>query len=192
MIARVLFLLLLTCILDPLVVRAALGGRIALYSDAGLSECSLKDTSPGAADVYVVHRITGSNAAAGVTGVMFALVPSPGFSGTWIEDIVPLGLNRNGTSPTGIGVGYSTCRFGDLLVLQVRYQMQGTSSSCSFLEAIAYPSFPWILTTTCGEGDPIPVDGTRLMVNANQSCLCEGPLAVESSTWGRIKAMYKD
>jgi len=37
---------------------AGLGGRIELYSDAALSRCTLTDTSPGTAEIYVLHRMS--------------------------------------------------------------------------------------------------------------------------------------
>jgi len=190
MMARIVFLfLVIICLMNPAAAHAALGGRVALYSDAGLSECTLTDTSPRVADVYVVH----SPVAYGAVGIMFKLAPSAGFDGTWIEDIFPPGMGGVGTSPSGIAVGSLSCWFNDRLVLHVRYQMQGASSSCSFVEAVPYPGFSWIITTTCGEGCELPVDGSRLLVNADESCPCEPPpLASESTTWGRIKAMYRN
>jgi hypothetical protein len=178
----------------PAIAHADFAGRLALYSDASLSQCSLTDTSPGIADIYVVHRIAGTPAALGVVGSIFAIAPSAGFNGTWLEDIVPAGLTRNGTSPTGIAVGYGgSCRFADLLVLHVRYQMQGTSPPCSSVEVVPHPAYPWmIITTTCGFGDELPVEGGRAIVNADQTCPCDHPVAAQPSTWGRIKAMYRD
>ena len=177
----------------PHVVEAAVGGRLALYSDAGLAQCTLTDTSPGVADVYVVHSVQGSPVVVlGVVGISFALTPSAGFDGTWLEDIVPAGLGANGTSPSGKRVASLTCWFNDKLLLHVRYQMQGGSSSCSFLQAVPYPGDPWIEALTCGYGESIPVDGDRIFVNPDSSCPCDVPVATESTTWGRIKAMYRD
>jgi hypothetical protein len=169
------------------------GGRVALYSDASLSQCTLSDAGPGTADIYVVHRIAGSDAAAyGVVGIMFSLAPSAGFNGTWLEDIVPAGMLGNGISPSGIAVGYISCRSVDTVVLNARYQIYGTSSTCSNLEAAPHPNNCCIITSTCTFQDFLEVDGGRLVINADQSCLCDATVATESTTWGRIKAMYRD
>jgi len=193
MMARILLPLLIISLMSPAAAHAASGGRIALYSDAGLSECALTDMSAGVADVYVFHNVQGSAVLyLGVAGISFALLPSSGFDGTWLEDIVPAGLGANGTSPSGTNVGSLTCWFRDKLLLHVRYQVQGGSSSCSFLQAVPYPGFPSIDALTCGTGEPIPVDGDRIFVNPDGSCPCDVPVAIEPTTWGRIKAMYRD
>lgn len=179
-------------LINPADMYAASYGRIMLYSDAGLSECSLTNMGSGITDVYVVHSTSGTDGAnLDFTGIVLRLTPSTGFNGAWLEDIVPAGMSSNGTSPSGIGIGYGTCRFGELLALHVRYEMQGPSLSCSFVEAVPYPSYPWIIETTCGEGLEFPVDDGRIFVNPDSSCPCEAPLATEPTTWGRIKAMYR-
>jgi hypothetical protein len=188
----IVLLLLIGHLSVPCPVKADQGGRADLYSDAGLSDCTLADTGPQIADVYVVHKIEGSSAAFdGAIGIMFRLAHSPGFTGTWLEDIIPAGMGAAGTSQSGISIGYSTCSYTYVVVLHARYQMQGTSSLCSFVEAVPRPSFSSIITSTCFFGDELRVDGGRLLVNADQSCPCEVPVGTESSTWGRIKAMYR-
>lgn len=183
---RALFLA-VACLLAS--ATASIASRLALYSDAAMSQCSLTDTNAGIADVYVVHRELPFQ---GAVGSVFEVAASAGFVGTWLEDISPAGLTRNGTSQSGIAVGYGgVCKFTDLLILHVRYQMQGTSTPCSFLQASPYPGFPWIFTTTCGDDTELPVEGGRLIVNADQTCPC-GTVATQPSTWARIKAMYRD
>ena len=185
---RILLLLPMMCLVNPADAHAAQGGRIVLYADAALSECSLTDTSPGIVDVYVVHSLQGYP---GALQAAFALAPSAGFNGAWLEDILSAGLGASGVSPSGIYVFSSTCWFNDKLLLHVRYQMQGESSPCSFLAAVPHPDWPWIVALSCGFTEPIVVDGSRIFVNPDSTCPCEVPVATESTTWGRIKAMYR-
>jgi hypothetical protein len=169
------------------------GGRVALFSDAGLSKCSLTDSSPQIIDVYVAHITTGSLAESDAASIQFRITSSPGFTGTWLEDIVPTGMSHFGASQSGIGIGYGSCpTAGTILVLHLRYQLQGTSTPCSFLEAGPYPNLCCVATQTCYFFNELPVDGGRLQVNPDQSCPCEATLAIEPSTWGRIKAMYRN
>ena len=185
---RLLLLLPMMCLVSSAVARAAEGGRIALYSDASRSQCSLTDTNPGIVDVYVFHSLLQFPA----VQAAFALAPSAGFNGTWLQDIVPEGLGAIGTSSSGTYVFSSTCWFNDKLLLHVRYQMQGGSSSCSFLAAVQHPDWPWIVALSCGFTEPMVVDGSRIFVNPDGTCPCEVPVATASTTWGRIKAMYRD
>ena len=176
------------------VAHAALGGHVVLYSDASVSRCTVTDAGPSVADVYVVHVIRGSFVEFyGAAGIQFRLSSSAGFTGTWLEDVIPAGMSASGVSPSGIGIGYGVgCPTDSPLILHARYQLLGSSSACSFLEAAPYPNLCCIVTRTCFLGDEFPVDGARLVVNPDQNCPCETPLATEPTTWGRIKAMYRN
>ena len=176
----------------PLAANAGWGGRVELYSDGALSQCTLTDTGPGVGDIYVFHRMSELTILDGTVGIMFRLGSSAGFTGTWLEDIIPSGLLASGTSQSGIIVGDGCWHDTDVIVLHARYQMLGTSQSCSFIEVLPRPGYPWIETVTCGFGDFLPVDGDRIQVNPDASCPCEIPVATESTTWGRIKAIYRN
>lgn len=177
--------------LTPLVANAQLD-RIELYSDEGLSQCSLSDASPGIGDVFVVHKL--GDDPVGARGLYFRLVPSNGFTGTWLEDIVRAPVwDVTGTSQSGIGILYADpCPTTSVLVLQVRYQLFGTSSPCSFVEAAPWEGICCILITSCYNGAEYPVEGDRIQVNPDASCPCGIPVATESTTWGRIKALYRN
>ena len=175
----------------PCAVEAGFGGRVALYSDAGLSQCSLADTGPGVSEIHVVHELSALAIVEGVTGISFRLVSSAGFTGTWVEDIVSPGMAAAGGSQVGTHLGYGGCKHTDVMMLRVRYQLQGTSTSCSSISATAYPELCCIVTSTCNFIE-FPVDDGVLIVNGNQSCPCGATVATKPSTWGRIKAMYRD
>lgn len=176
----------------PIAAHAGWGGRVELYSDASLSQCTLTDTSPAIADIYVFHKMSTWTIIDGASGITFRLGSSAGFTGGWLEDIIPPGLVASGSSQTGIAVGYGCWHNTDVMVLRARYQMQGTSQPCSFVEVLPQPGHPWIETMTCGYWDFLPVDGDRIQVNPDASCPCEIPVATQSTTWGRIKAMYRN
>jgi hypothetical protein len=192
--ACAMFLVFVCHVVAPPAAEAAFGGRVAMYSDAGLSVCSLVDAAPQIADVYVVHITAGSVMESDASGIQLRLTSSAGFTGTWLEDVIPSGMSHAGTSQSGIGIGYgATCpTSGIILMLQARYQMHGTSAECSFVEAGPYPNLLSIASTTCYFFDELPVDGDRLQVNPDPSCSCEGAVATKPTTWGQIKAMYRE
>ena len=76
------------------------------------------------------------------------------------------------------------------LVLTMTYELIGTST-CSELSIVAVPDFSepictgcWFSEEPCWGYDPVHVN-------------CEGafncnPVAVEPTTWGRVKALYRD
>ncbi len=155
-------------------------GRLSLYSDPAFTACTLSDAAPGVASIYVVETADISVA------VWFRVTASSGFTGVWLSDATT--YSKTGSSQTGLGVHFNKCLSGTWLVATITYQLFGTST-CSQL-AIAP-----------GEGLAVPVcfdcfdelpcfNNTPLHVNCNDSFDCN-PVAVEPSTWGHVKALYR-
>lgn len=185
---RLLCAVFLACLPTADLVNAASFGRISLYSDAASTECTLADNEPRLGEVFVVHNIGDFVGNAYV--VRFQLTISSGFTGSWVQDVVPAGMYAIGTSPGGIVIGYQACRTGDVSILRATYQLFGTSSQCSFVQASAYPGIGFIETVDCSF-DSYAVEGGALVVNSNETCPCQGPVAVQPSTWGQVKALYR-
>jgi len=185
---QLLCIVFLACLSTASLANGALVGRISLYSDATSTECTLADSEPRFGDVFVVHNI--GPIAGNAYLVRFRLSASAGFTGSWVQDFVPAGMSAIGTSPNGIAISYQACRTGDIPILRVTYQLFGTSSPCSFLQAGAYPGTDFIETMDCSF-DSYPVEGGALVVNSNESCPCQGPVAVQPTTWGQVKALYR-
>jgi hypothetical protein len=162
-------------------------GRISLYGDAASTQCALADNEPRLGDVFLVHNI--GPIAGNAYLVRFRLTVSAGFTGPWVQDFIPVGMSAIGTSPNGIAISYQACRTGDVQILRATYQLFGTSSPCSSVQATAYPGADFIETMDCSF-DSYAVEGGTLFINANESCPCQETVAVEPSTWGRVKALY--
>jgi hypothetical protein len=185
---KVLCVLFLACVPTSVFADRPSFGRISLYSDPAFVECALSDSEPGYADVFLVHNI--GPVVGNAYLIRFQLTASAGFTGTWVQDAVPSGMSAVGTSPNGIVINYQACRSGDVHILRATYQLLGTSSACSFLRASGYPGVGFIETMDCSF-DSYSVEGGTLVVNPNESCPCQGPIAAQPSTWGRVKALYR-
>jgi len=185
---KVLCLLFLGCVPTPVLAEGASFGRISLYSDPAFVECTLSDSEPRNADVFLVHCI--GPAVGNAYLVRFQLTASAGFTGSWVQDVVPGGMAVIGTSPNGIVINYQACRSGDVPILRATYQLFGTSSLCSRLHAAPYPGIGFIETMDCSF-DAYPDDGGALVVHSDESCPCQGPEATRPSTWGQVKALYR-
>jgi hypothetical protein len=125
--------------------------------------------------VYIAHTDF-----QGSVGVIFSTVASPGFTGVWVSETSQF-LNI-GTTPTGINVGYGACLSGPVIIATAEYQMFGTSS-CSQLSIAPFPDFPNPVCLECFYEYPC-VNNGRLLVN------CAVP--VEPTTWGKVKALYRN
>jgi hypothetical protein len=156
-------------------------GVLRLFTDPALTQCSLSDTAPGLVNVYIAELSASSLAA------RFRVEASPGFTGIWVSDASPFQLL--GSSPTDANLFFGTCQAGNFLILTVTYQLFGTST-CSQL-AIA-PSVGQPIPICYGCFDPSICHNNRpLYVNCGGTVDCY-PLAANPSTWGTVKALYRD
>jgi hypothetical protein len=160
----------------------AFGNGFSIYSDATLTNCTLSDDANGTSTVYVVHD---SNA--GATGVRFRIAGSAGFTGVWLSESTP--YFKVGNSQTDISIGFS-CLFGSFPVLMVTYQLFGTST-CSTLEIAGPQGFTVPICQQCQFDEHPCLNSHVLHVNCDGSIDCN-PTATESTTWGGVKALYRD
>lgn len=151
-------------------------GGVAIYSDAALTDAVLSDTSPRIANIYVAQTNS-----AGTTGIRFRVEASPGFTGVWLGETSPFTIW--GTSPMDIALGYNNCQVGNFLILTMSYQLFGTST-CSNLSVAGSGPFPhpWCVTCFASDGPCLP--SNSFQVN------CALPIA--PTTWGSVKALYRD
>ena len=152
---------------------------LSIFSDAALTNSSLDDNVPGIVSLYVVD--TGFQ---GATGVRFSTEPTAGFTGVWMSDASP--YVSIGNSQTRIDIGYGTCYPAPVLALTMTYQMFGTSSACSELRIVPPDGWTWVVApdVDCSFMEGIITDLRSLRVNC--------ALATEPTTWGRVKALYRN
>jgi len=151
--------------------------KLRIYSDVALTDSTLNDHSPRVANLYIVHDMFGG------TGIRFRIAPSAGFTGVWLSETSP--FVTVGNSGSDLSIGYGSCLFGPVLVLTVTYQFFGTSSACSEAHISPPPGFGCVLAASygCAFVEICVYDLGVLPVNC--------PIAVESTTWGRVKALYR-
>ena len=99
--------------------------EIALYTDAGYSNCKLIDGSPGVVSVYVVHHVS-----IGAAASQFMVQASSGVTLSYLGETSAFPL-LIGSSQTGVSVGYGSCFYSDILVLTLSYFATGSSTACS-------------------------------------------------------------
>jgi hypothetical protein len=158
-------------------------GRVSIYSDEALSECTLSDTSPRVATIYVSE-----SSSLGATGLRFRIAESAGFTGVWLGETTP--YSAVGNSRTDLSLGFGTCMLGHFPVLTVDYQLFGTST-CSDLAIVAAVGFQVPICTGCTADEQLCTGYDPLHVNCIGPFTC-AQLATESTTWGKVKSLYRD
>lgn len=187
----------------PVIASAQSGGVIGIYADF-TGYCLVIDR-PGPVTLYVLQKFT-----TGATGSRFRLEFSPGFMGVLTSVSTPMG-NYTGDPTTGLTLSYGSCLAGTLEILEVHLMLTGTSPECSWVRVAAHPSsvdgFPdtydciavrrgtaWTGTHIQHRND-IFFSCPDLNTGENHnppSCTPYTPtVAVDASTWGAVKALYK-
>ncbi len=154
--------------------------ELRIYSDAALTDATISDDGPRIVNLYVVEK----GSFQGAVGVIFSVKPSAGFTGVWLRD--SSSFATVGHTPSSLNVGYGACIPPPILIVTMTYQLFGTSEPCSDLHIAPGDGQPFVITpdTNCLFTEGIITDLGRLHVNC--------PVATEPTTWGKVKALYRN
>lgn len=170
------------------------GYGVEFYNLDGRNRCAIDATLPGVVEVHVLHTGPGSS-----TGLLFSAYFPECFPGsTWVADELAEPWVSIGTTQDsfGLSIGYGECRPLPIYVGKMVLVASGGTAHCCRYQAThptgwTYFTAP-VLATDCAfvewTGTAVPV-----IVNQDPSCLCAaaGPVAVEPTTWGRVKSLYR-
>ena len=166
--------------------------KIELFADQGMSNCELAFNGPNIYQVHMFH--TGPDAA--IACQFMAPKPACWTNAIWTGDTLPfLSL---GNSQTDLSLSYGACLQPPIYLGTINYFVSGPGTSCCpypVLPALTSPIPGRIAVFDCAlpNSNTLAADaGQQVMINPNSSCPhCElGPVAVQETTWGRIKALY--
>jgi hypothetical protein len=169
--------------------------RLDLYTDQAMTQCSLFDNG-GLQAVYVF--LSGTEAA---TAVQFAApLPACWEGARFLGDGFPGPRGPAGNSQIGIQVplfapGVGECKAPPVFVLTMYFQGAATAQPCCHMvvtPTMAYPLEPYQLEyLDCFFGEHPLLVGRSIVINPTVSCPCDLPVAVEPTTWGRVKSLYR-
>lgn len=160
----------------------AQGGKIELFADATMSSCEIVDQDTMIRSVYMFH--TGTTPS---TGIRFkAPKPACWLGATWVGDIVP--FTNIGDSQIDLSIGYGFCLEPPIYLGQVNFFATGGALPCC--ELVALPGLQFVFTDCSFDEIPLAT-GETVIINPNDSCRCQQPLATEPATWGRVKSLYR-
>lgn len=168
----------------------AQGGSVVVTMDPLGTDCNLTDPStPALCSYYVVHVCS-----PGATGIQYKI--NSGHTGTAFPD-APVFPVTIGSAATGVSIGYGECLGGVIHTLSLQYFCQGTTPPCSSIDVVGHPTAtpPGLLAVSC-EQSFVDAEGRSSSIEPDQSCVCDAPdcgtIPVEASTWGNIKALWRE
>jgi len=159
-------------------------GTLGIFSDDQGNSCDLTDAGGGSlVTTYVVHKIGPGD---GTTGVRFRIEPPAG--ATWSYAAFSTTFTPVGQANVDLAIGYGGCQ---TLTFSV--------GSALWVSLVAAPACSWVtikegltgvvLATDCAFQEwTMPTPG-QAIANPNVTCPCD--IAVQSSTWGQVKALYR-
>jgi hypothetical protein len=155
-----------------------------LYADATMSSCELIDEGTTLRSIHMF--LTGS---AKATSARFRAPKPECWSGaTWIGDAIESGFPHLGSSQTELFVVYAMCLQPPIYMGRINYLATGGSAPCCEYVVLPVVEFEYadchllLFPLTAGQ---------EVVINANDDCRCHNPLAVESTTWGAVKSLYR-
>ena len=146
-------------------------------------DIAIDDHTPGTRTVYIVHMFTDGSA-----GCSFGYVEDPGMTMVRVGGGPVSGMFALGDLDGGVAVAYQECKVGSFPVYRIDYVAFGTSASCSFLRVAPHPTDGAMLLADCLGMVTRRFSSIDAFVNGDVTCY-PGPTA--SSTWGRVKALYR-
>jgi hypothetical protein len=161
-------------------------GVIQIAADQGVTTCDVTDVA-GLVTVYVFHINT-----IGSTASQFKILPSAGVTMTHLAD--NSAFLTIGNSQTGIAIAYQACFTGPLEILSMSYLGSGTSVACSDLTVVEDPTAnpPGLFVTDCASPPNKLIGlGSTAIINDDGGCPCPDIVPVEETSWGQIKAIYR-
>jgi len=157
-------------------------GDISLYADDQGNSCDITDPGGFWGDkLFVVHKFQPGEES---IGIRFKIVPPVGATWTFIS------FSSTYTTVGGAGddlsVGYGVCQTTTTLVGAAIVNSAVPAPACSYVSI--GPGLPGILGLACNFAE-IPIRHGEGIVNGNGGCPCN--VAVETTSWGKVKALYR-
>ena len=163
--------------------------KVALYADVNRSDCSITEPVNDIVEVYMFQVGMGE----GRTAVEFrAPKPDCWTGAVWVGDSVPPVFLAIGSSQGNwLAIAYAKCISLPILLGTIRYFTTGEAQPCCNYPVLPSTAWPTPVTVDCTFENIVAIGGGAVTVNENATCLCDPPLSVETSTWGRVKALYR-
>jgi hypothetical protein len=171
---------------------AAGQNKIDLYADAQRASCHVsEDVSPPVVQIHVF--LTGPEKARGAR--FKAPKPDCWLGATWVGDTtlpVHAGFYNSQSdwsltffpAATSCGAAFQP----PIYIGTINFLVSGQALPCCEMKAMAALQFVY---TDCTLDEHPLETGRSVFVNGNASCACDLPLATESTTWGRVKSLYR-
>jgi len=161
-------------------------GPISAYADPTGTSICLYDTEEGILTVYILHNPDWEITRNANTSQFAAPKPSC-LDGTYMDESTP--FLHLGDSQSGIVITYAGCQSGGpFLILTIRYLVHGaTPPGCGYW-VVPDPAVGYVAYVDCSSTVHVTTGGVAIINGDEYVC---DPVGTETSTWGRVKGLYR-
>ncbi len=97
-----------------------------------------------------------------------------------------------GDPENGISIAYGSCLVSDIVLFSWSWLCTGSSVPCSRIEVVPdWGSVSGLIEVVDCYSNKLVGNGSLMYVNPGYSCDCGIVVAVETTNWGQIKALYR-
>ena len=164
--------------------------KLTIYADINMSDCSVTEKVNDVVDVYMFHE---GGPVSRLAVEFRAPKPNCWAGAVWIGDQVPpVFLTIGSSQGNWLAIAYGKCISLPILLGTIRYFTTGAAEPCCTYPVLASTEYLTPVAADCGDPPQLVTLGSgAVTVNETADCLCDPPLSVETSTWGRVKALYR-
>jgi len=188
-----------TALAVPSPCRSEIEGGIVVSALSFGQSCTVLD-SPGLHSIYILHRNT-----PGAIGSRFKVSTGNGVTWTYVSETVNAPMFV-GNTQRGIALCYGDCIAETTLLATISYMGYGTGLSCGQINIVPHPQAQTVEAAMC-DGTPVSLVVNDLyVVRVLGDCGCPSghvfvgspqvfncqPVAAAQTTWGAIKALYRN
>ena len=163
--------------------------KLELFADEGMTQCALVDNAPGIKSVHIFHTGTMPR-----IGSHFSVATFCWTGASWVADYVnPQFYYVGGGLQSDAFISYNECREPPFYIGRIDYYSPGSEATCCpFYVRNGGTHAQSIEVTDCSPNLLYAAQGRTVVVNPGPDCPdCSGTVSIQSTTWGRIKAMYR-
>lgn len=156
------------------------GGTIVPSADARWWLCTMTDTTAGLMPVYLIQTRDGK-------GAHFCAPKPDCFVATYLYETIAPGFTAFGDTQTGLAIGQGECMRAPFLLATIWYQTEGLTRNCCMYVVEPDPNNPSGAIEVFGCSDELIFGDTGYgPINYRDPCW----VPVETTSWGRVKALY--
>lgn len=167
---------------------------LRFFADPAGTNCEIVNTQ---SEIVTIHMLLTGDGSTANTVTFSAPTPACWTGAVWLgDDVNPsyLWLGTTHDPAAGLTVTFIGCKNLPIYLGSMTFEASGSEPCCYYDILPGLPATVNQLRIIDCDGDPVVIPAVGVTINPDAGCPCgssELPVAVEETTWGRVKALYR-